>query len=70
MSEKNLAEPSDSSEEQVSGATVIAQALKAQVRLSCSEGKAPTEAGGAREVLETRTAAGVGRREVRVRFSF
>lgn len=45
MSESNLVARSDVDEEQVSGAEVIAQALKTQVRRTPHR-RAPTEAGG------------------------
>lgn len=63
MSGTKFAERSDSTEEQVSGATLIAQALQTQVRSTRAEGKAPTEAGGDQDVLKTEDAecGGIGR---------
>lgn len=57
MSESNFG---DASEEQVSGAAVLARALKAQVRGTTLRGRAPTGAGEGRAVLGAGIAAGAG----------
>lgn len=62
MLESSSAEGSDRSEEQVSGAKVIAQALKIQVRWIPSGVKVSTEAGGGPRVVIETEGLGGGRR--------
>lgn len=72
MSENNLAARSDGLEGQVSGAQVVARALKTQVG-DLPAAESPTEADGAAALSWKRESGGsgeVGRRDVCGRFSF